>query len=188
MVVDVSVHVKGGGPQDAPRDGALAVISLKALDSPVRSQAPGGCRHGLAVHATTAYNVAVFSCAVYFVNLVLDDVRRDGSVSILNWPILARSFSPSTLAHLLALWLVVNAGVVVANVGFRCWRCGRDSLPSPFVWDSGWVLAALLLHVAVLVVPVVAAYSVELPASATCALCFEQCDPPPATLCTHLYV
>ncbi|KAK3916133.1 Sterol O-acyltransferase 1 [Frankliniella fusca] len=130
----------------------------------------------LAVHGRTAYSVAILASGTYFVYLILEDIKKDGSVSILHWSLLARSFSPRTLAHLVGLWLSLNAALVCANVGFRCWRAGRGAkfAQNPFFWDGMWVLAALMLHVAMLVVPVVVAYLVDLPASAICALCCEQ--------------
>ncbi len=45
---------------------------------------------------------------------------------------------------------------------------------SSAVWDATWMLAALLLHAAMIGLPVVAAYWLRLPISAMGALCCEQ--------------
>ncbi|XP_034238071.1 sterol O-acyltransferase 2-like [Thrips palmi] len=132
---------------------------------------------GLGVNPVTVYSGALVCAAAYLVNLGIDDLREHGRVSILHWPLLARSFSGATLVQLFLLWISCNIVLVVANGGFRLWRSGRAALlknGTLYLWNYGWLLAGVALHTAMVVVPSWVGYQVDLPASAMCALCFEQ--------------
>ncbi|KAK3911273.1 Sterol O-acyltransferase 2 [Frankliniella fusca] len=184
MLVDTA-----DGEGDGPAGEYVAVVDLQqgvdGVDKPHRPRRPP-LRHSsskagrmgqeldLTVHTRTAYHIAFVGVVCYFVNLILEDIKRDGSATLLRWELLGPSFSPSVLLQLTALWLLVNAFLLANNLGVRCWRAGRELYVKRAVWDTLWLLAALVLHAAMVVVPAAGMHLLDLPTWARCALCCEQ--------------